>query len=103
MPGSFEGDLNAEGLRVAVVASRFNDEIVAGLLEGALDCLARHGVAVDDIDVYRVPGAFQLPLLANELAIPGDYDNPAESGGLLRARPLQLDFHPAQLTNARYP
>ena len=67
MPRSFEGDVNAEGLRFAIVASRFNDEIVSGLLRGALDCLARHGAADDDICVYRVPGAFEIPIIARAL------------------------------------
>ena len=64
MPRSFEGDLSAAGLRVGVIASRFNDEIVSGLLEGALTCLSRHGANDDDITVYRVPGAFEIPTLA---------------------------------------
>ncbi len=99
MPGSFEGDLNAEGLRVAVVASRFNDEIVAGLLEGALDCLTRHGVADDDIDVFRVPGAFELPLLISELAIRGRYDAAVAIGCLLRGDTPHFDFISSQVTN----
>ncbi|MGZ8710392.1 MAG: 6,7-dimethyl-8-ribityllumazine synthase, partial [Thermoanaerobaculia bacterium] len=57
MPRSFEGDLDAHGLRFGVIASRFNDEIVSGLLEGALTCLQRHGASDDDVAVYRVPGA----------------------------------------------
>lgn len=105
MPRSFEGDLNAEGLRVAVVASRFHDEIVAGLLEGALDCLARHGVADEDIDVYRVPGAFELPSLVNELTHvtkPGRgraYDAAVAIGCLLRGDTPHFDFISTQVTN----
>ena len=68
MPRSFEGDLNAEGLRFGVIASRFNDDIVAGLLDGALDCLKRHGARDEDIDVIRVPGAFEIPTVARTLA-----------------------------------
>ena len=64
MPRSFEGDLSAAGLRFGVIASRFNDEIVSGLLDGALTCLARHGADDDDITLYRVPGAFEIPTLA---------------------------------------
>jgi 6,7-dimethyl-8-ribityllumazine synthase len=99
MPRSFEGDLNAEGLRVAVVASRFNDEIVSGLLDGALDCLARHGVADDAIGLFRVPGAFELPSLVNELALRGGYDSIVAIGCLLRGDTPHFDFISAQVTN----
>lgn len=99
MPRSFEGDLNAEGLRVAVVASRFNDEIVAGLLDGALDCLTRHGVADEAVDVFRVPGAFELPSLVNELALRGGHDAAVAIGCLLRGDTPHFDFISAQVTS----
>lgn len=99
MPRSFEGDLTAEGLRFGVLASRFNDEIVDGLLTGALDCLTRHGAAGDAIDVYRVPGAFELPSLANELALGHRYDALVAIGCLLRGDTPHFDFISAQVTN----
>lgn len=99
MPRSFEGDLNAEGLRFGVLASRFNDEIVDGLLTGALDCLARHGAADDAVDVYRVPGAFELPSLANELALGHRYDALIAIGCLLRGDTPHFDFISTQVTN----
>jgi 6,7-dimethyl-8-ribityllumazine synthase len=105
MPRSFEGDLNAEGLRFGVLASRFNDEIVDGLLTGALDCLVRHGAADDAIDVFRVPGAFELPMLANELVgltqASGrpHYDALIAIGCLLRGDTPHFDFISAQVTN----
>src|SRR5260221_1809402 len=99
MPRSFEGDLTAEALRVAVVASRFNDEIVSGLLDGAVDCLARHGMAEDAIDLFRVPGAFELPSLVNELALGGRYDSIVAIGCLLRGDTPHFDFISAQVTN----
>jgi 6,7-dimethyl-8-ribityllumazine synthase len=98
MPRSFEGDLNAEGLRVAVVASRFNDEIVSGLLHGALDCLRRHGAAEDAVDLFRVPGAFELPSIVNELAALGRYDAVVAIGCLLRGDTPHFDFISAQVT-----
>jgi 6,7-dimethyl-8-ribityllumazine synthase len=64
----FEGNLIGTGLRVGIVASRFNDTIVRELLRGAEDALVRHGVAPDDIDVAWVPGAFELPLVAKTMA-----------------------------------
>ncbi len=107
MPRSFEGELNAEGLRFGVIAARFNDEIVSGLLTGALDCLTRHGAADDAISVYRVPGAFEIPLLARELAdsaINGQirgapFDAVIALGCLLRGDTPHFDFISAQVTN----
>ena len=99
MPRSFEGDHNAEGLRFAVIASRFNDEIVDGLLRGALDCLARHGAADDDVAVYRVPGAFEIPTLAAKLIDVDDVDAIVTLGCLLRGDTPHFDFISAQVTN----
>jgi 6,7-dimethyl-8-ribityllumazine synthase len=99
MPRSFEGDHNAEGLRFAVIASRFNDEIVDGLLRGALDCLSRHGAADDAIGVYRVPGAFEIPTLAAALIDAGGIDAVVTLGCLLRGDTPHFDFISAQVTN----
>ncbi|HEX3069723.1 MAG TPA: 6,7-dimethyl-8-ribityllumazine synthase [Thermoanaerobaculia bacterium] len=99
MPRSFEGDHNAGGLRFAVIASRFNDEIVDGLLRGALECLARHGAADDDISVYRVPGAFEIPSLARMLIDRGSLDAVITLGCLLRGDTPHFDFISAQVTN----
>ncbi len=97
MPRSFEGELRADGLRFGVIASRFNDEIVSGLLEGALDCLRRHGAAEDDISLYRVPGAFEIPTIAAALA--GRFDALITLGCLLRGDTPHFDFISAQVTN----
>ena len=59
---TIEGQLNAQGLKIAIVASRFNDFIVQHLVEGAIDYLTRHGAAQEDITVVRVPGAYELPI-----------------------------------------
>ncbi|MEA2344522.1 MAG: 6,7-dimethyl-8-ribityllumazine synthase [Thermoanaerobaculia bacterium] len=99
MPRSFEGDHNAEGLRLAVIASRFNDEIVDGLLRGALDCLSRHGAADDAVSVYRVPGAFEIPTLAAKLIDLGGIDAIVTLGCLLRGDTPHFDFISAQVTN----
>lgn len=95
MPRSFEGDLNGEGLRVAVIASRFNDEIVSGLLDGALDCLRRHGVPDDSVSLYRVPGAFELPTLAAKL---DGFSAIIALGCLLRGDTPHFDFISQQVT-----
>src|SRR6185295_18192969 len=97
MPRSFEGDLNAEGLQIAVIASRFNDDIVSGLLDGALDCLRRHGVADDSISLFRVPGAFELPALAAQLTGHG-FNAIIALGCLLRGDTPHFDFISQQVT-----
>jgi len=97
MPRSFEGDLNAEGLRIAVIASRFNDDIVSGLLDGALDCLRRHGATEDSISLFRVPGAFELPALAAQLTRHG-FNAIIALGCLLRGDTPHFDFISQQVT-----
>ena len=96
MPRSFEGDHSAERLRFAVVASRFNDEIVAGLLEGALECLARHGAADDAIEVIRVPGAFEIPQAVRIIA--GRFDAVITLGCILRGETPHFEFIANQVT-----
>lgn len=99
MPRSFEGDLDAQGLRFGVIASRFNDEIVSGLLEGALTCLERHGAQDSDVSLYRVPGAFEIPTLAAHLIAGNDHDALITLGCLLRGDTPHFDFISAQVTN----
>ena len=94
MPRSFEGDLHVDGLRFAIVASRFNDEIVTGLLDGALDCLRRHG-ANDDITVVRVPGAFEIPQAVSAV----DADAVIDLGALIRGETPHFDVLASQVTN----
>lgn len=99
MPRSFEGDHNAAGLRVAIIASRFNDEIVDGLLRGATECLLRHGAADDDVAIYRVPGAFEIPMFAGRLASSGEWDAIVTIGCLLRGDTPHFEFISSQVTN----
>ena len=99
MPRSFEGDLRADGLRIAVIASRFNDEIVSGLLDGALTCLSRHGAADESVSLFRVPGAFEIPMLAAKLATSGSFDAIVTLGCLIRGDTPHFDFISAQVTN----
>ena len=99
MPRSFDVPLSAAGLRVAIVASRFNDEIVSGLIDGALSCLTRHGAADDDIHLFRVPGAFEIPTLAAKLAHEHPCDAIVTLGCLLRGDTPHFDFISAQVTN----
>ena len=98
MPRSFEGDLSAAGLHIGVIASRFNDEIVSGLLDGALTCLTRHGANDDDISLFRVPGAFEIPTLAAKL-IGGRFDALVTLGCLIKGDTPHFEFISAQVTN----
>ena len=70
----YEGKLVSEKIRIAIVASRFNEFITSKLLSGALDTLKRHGVSDDDIETAWVPGAFEIPLAASKMASSGRYD-----------------------------
>lgn len=70
----YEGKLIATGLRFGIVCSRFNEFFTAKLLEGALDCIVRHGGAAKDIEVAWVPGSFEVPLVTQRLAASGRYD-----------------------------
>ncbi|HEX7832683.1 MAG TPA: 6,7-dimethyl-8-ribityllumazine synthase [Thermoanaerobaculia bacterium] len=99
MPRSFEGDLTADGLRFGIVASRFNDEIVSGMLEGALNCLRRHGADDDAISLYRVPGAFEIPTLTSKLVAEANFDALITLGCLIRGDTPHFDFISAQVTN----
>jgi 6,7-dimethyl-8-ribityllumazine synthase len=98
MPRSFEGEHSAHDLRFGVIASRFNDEIVAGLLSGAIDCLTRHGAADDAITIFRVPGAFEIPTLARVLIGRGGFDAIVALGCLLRGDTPHFEFIAAQVT-----
>ena len=71
---TLEGDFNARGLRFGIVASRFNDFIVDRLLDAAVDTLLKHGVAAGDIEVVRVPGAFETPLAIKKMAASRRYN-----------------------------
>lgn len=69
-----EGNLSGEGLSIAIVAGRFNSFITERLVEGAMDCLERHGVNADDIDVFKVPGAWELAPVAARVVETGEFD-----------------------------
>ena len=93
-----EGDLVAEGAKFAIVASRFNDEIVSGLLAGACECLDTHGAAKDDVVIYRVPGAFEIPSAVSKVGATGRFDAIVSLGALIRGETPHFDFISAQVT-----
>jgi 6,7-dimethyl-8-ribityllumazine synthase len=88
----YEGDLMGQGLRVALVCSRFNGFVTDSLLAGARDGLRRHGTGDDDVDVAWVPGAFELPLVAHRLASSGSYDAVVLLGAVIRGATSHYDL-----------
>ncbi|MFL1672266.1 6,7-dimethyl-8-ribityllumazine synthase [Paenibacillus thiaminolyticus] len=92
MPHVFEGHLVSEGLKYGIVAGRFNEFIVSKLLSGALDALKRHGVKDDEISVAWVPGAFEIPLIAQKMAESGKYDAVITLGAVIRGSTPHFDY-----------
>ncbi len=92
-----EGMLDAGGLRFALVVSRFNEALSARLEEGALDCLLRHGAEEESITVFRVPGAFEIPMLASRLAGLDDFDAVICLGVLVRGATPHFDHIAAEV------
>ncbi len=87
-----EGDFSARGARFGVVAARFNDFITERLLEAALDALRRHGVDDQNIEVVRVPGAFEIPLAAQRMAASGRVDALVALGCIIRGATPHFDY-----------
>lgn len=86
------GTPRGEGRRVAVVASRFNESITRALVEGALDALVRHGTSFDDIDVFWVPGAWELPLAVRAAMATERYDAVVALGAVIRGDTPHFDY-----------
>jgi len=87
-----EGQLIAKGKKFAVVASRFNDFITKKLLEGALDAINRHGGDKDQVQIVWVPGAFEIPVIANKLAKSGKFDAVICLGTVIRGSTPHFDY-----------
>ncbi|MFA6900463.1 MAG: 6,7-dimethyl-8-ribityllumazine synthase [Desulfurivibrionaceae bacterium] len=92
MPKFFEGKLQAEGKKFGIVIARFNSFIAERLLEGALDTLLRSGVKDKEIEVARVPGAFEIPLVAQKMVKSGRYDAVICLGAVIRGSTPHFDF-----------
>lgn len=93
-----EGKLAGEGLKIAVVVSRFNSFITERLLDGALDCLRRHGVAEEAITVVRVPGAWEIPLVTKRLAQARTHDAVICLGAVIRGATPHFDYVAAEVS-----
>lgn len=93
-----EGGFSAQGLKVAIVASRFNEFITEKLIGGALDCLTRNGCAENDVTLVRVPGAFEIPPAARLTAESGKYDAVICLGAVIRGSTPHFDYVAAEAT-----
>ncbi|MCI8317068.1 MAG: 6,7-dimethyl-8-ribityllumazine synthase [Lachnospiraceae bacterium] len=89
---TLEGKLVASGIKVGIVAARFNEFITSKLLSGAIDGLVRHEVAEEDIDVAWVPGAFEIPLIASKMAKSKKYDAVICLGAVIRGSTSHYDY-----------
>ena len=89
---TLEGKLVAKGIRVGIVAARFNEFITSKLLSGAMDGLVRHDVQEEDIHVAWVPGAFEIPLIASKMAKSGKYDAVICLGAVIRGSTSHYDY-----------
>lgn len=87
-----EGELQVRDLRLACVAARFNDFVVEPLVRGALDVLKRHGVADKQIEIVRVPGAFEIPIVIRKLALSKRYDALIALGAVIRGQTPHFDY-----------
>ncbi len=91
-PKMIEGELLARDLRFAFVAARFNDFVVEPLIRGALDALKRHGASEKQIEIVRVPGAFDIPIVARKLALSRRYDALIALGAVVRGQTPHFDY-----------
>ena len=92
-----EGNLDAQGLRFALVVSRFNEALTSRLEAGAVDCLLRHGADDEQITVVRVPGAWEIPMVAAKLAADGGFDAVISIGALVRGGTAHFDLLAAEV------
>lgn len=94
----YEGKLVSEGIKVGIVAARFNEFIVSKLIGGCEDTLLRHGVREEDISLAWVPGAFEIPLIAGKMAKSGKYDAVIALGAVIRGSTSHYDYVCAEVS-----
>jgi 6,7-dimethyl-8-ribityllumazine synthase len=95
---TIEGHLQAKGLRFALVASRFNDFIVDRLVGGAVDAILRHGGERENLRIVRVPGAFDMPVVAKQLAVKDDLDGIICLGAVIRGATPHFEYVAAEVS-----
>ena len=98
MPKVLEGKLSAAGLRFAVIVSRFNDFISSRLVDGAVDALVRHGADEKDVTLLKVPGAFEIPLVAKKIGESGNYDAVICLGAVIRGATPHFEYVAAEVS-----
>jgi len=89
---TIDGEMQARGMRIGILLGRFNSFIGDRLLEGAIDTLVRHGASEADIDVVRVPGAYEMPLAARKMAASGKYEALIALGAVIRGATPHFDY-----------
>ncbi len=98
MSKQYEGNLVGEGLKFALVVSRFNEFITSKLMDGTKDALSRHGVKEDDVDIAWAPGSFEIPLVAKKLAQTGKYNAVICLGAVIRGGTPHFDYIAAEVS-----
>lgn len=98
MPNIVEGQLSAEGLRFAIIMSRFNDFICSRLVDGAMDALLRHGADEEEVSLVKVPGAFEIPFAAKRLSQSGRYDAVICLGAVIRGATPHFEYVAAEVS-----
>lgn len=88
----FKGNLIAQGLKFGIVVSRFNELVTSKLLDGAIDCLKRHGANDEDIEIFYSPGSFEIPLIAKKIAQTGKYNAVICLGAIIRGETPHFDY-----------
>ena len=89
---TIEGQFDAKGLKIAIIATRFNDFVVDRLVGGAVDYLKRNGGSTEDMTIIKLPGAFEMPIAAKKLAESGKYDGIVALGAVIRGATPHFDF-----------
>ncbi len=95
---TLEGNVIGNGIKVGIVAARFNEFIVSRLIGGAEDALVRHGVDTDDVDLAWVPGAFEIPVVAQKMASSGKYDAVICLGAVIKGSTSHYDYVCAEVS-----
>jgi len=97
MPRLIEGEISGKGIRFAIVVSRFNNFVSQRLLDGALDALKRHGASDDQIDIVKVPGAFEIPAMAKRLSSDSQFDCVICLGAVIRGATPHFEYISSQV------
>lgn len=98
MSDIIQGQLNAKGKKFGIVVSRFNDFITRRLLDGALDCIERHGGSPGDVDIIWVPGSFEIPVIAQKMAQSGRYDAVLCLAAVIRGGTVHFEYIAAEVS-----